>query len=125
MNRFTDRHNHRTAFFLLAVLTLLAFSCSEDEPSGCEGQDPVNFISLIAEQETIEAGGSTKITATAEGFGLEYEWTASQGFILPGEAANIVTYTASPCSIGEITITCKVTDACGNSDTKRKTIIVQ
>jgi hypothetical protein len=110
---------------LVTVCLALLFVGCKDEESGQEClENPLNFISLITEQDTIEAGGSTTIRATADGYKLSYEWTASQGFITPGSETYLVVYSASPCSIGEITITCKVTDACDNSETKRLTIVV-
>ena len=108
----------------IIILVTLFFSCENENPAGCDGHDSLNFISLVAENDTIETGGSTTITATAEGYELSFEWTAEKGFIFPGESDNIVTYTASPCSIGEITITCKATDACENSETKTLIIVV-
>ncbi len=110
---------------LITICMVVFFVGCRDEESKQECLEyPLNFISLIAEQDTIEAGGSSTITATAEGYELSYEWSASQGFIIPGSEAYQVTYSASPCSVGKITITCKVTDACDNSETIRLTIVV-
>ena len=108
----------------LVCLMILLAGCKNDE-HGLECVDhPLHFMSLVVGQDTIEVGGSTTVTANAEGYELSYEWTASQGFIIPENEASEVTYSASPCSLGEITITCKVTDACDHKETKRITILV-
>jgi len=109
---------------IIICLVIFFIGCKDDEPIQDCITNPVNFIGLTAEHDTIETGGSTIITATAEGYTLSYEWTASKGFIFPGESDNTVTYTASPCAIGEITITCKASDACDNSETKNIIIVV-
>ena len=116
--------NHITGYILIILVILSAGACDRNEPIGCGNRDPINFVSLTAEHDTIETGGSTSITATAEGYELSFEWTAEKGFIFTGESDNIVTYTASPCAIGDITITCKATDACDNSETKNIIIVV-
>jgi len=112
---------------MIMLIAVALTGCKEDDtPAGdCDGHDPLSFISLVAEDDIIEAGESTTVTATAEGYELTYEWTASTGYIFAGDSENVITYTASPCSIGDITITCEVTDACGNSETKRIIIVVQ
>ena len=110
---------------VVIFLGILFTGCKDDAPAGECSTNPLVFHSLEAAQDTIETGESTTITATAEGYELSYVWTASNGFIIPGDAENVVTYTASPCSIGEITITCQVEDGCGNSETKNIIIIVQ
>ncbi len=104
-----------------SVLSVLLVSCEKDSKTriGCI---PVNFISLEAENDTIESGSETIIEAEAEGDGLIYEWTKTLG-ILEGSGSR-VTYIATPCAIGEIEITCKVIDECDNSVTMTLIIIV-
>jgi hypothetical protein len=104
------------SFFLLSALFL---ACEKEKPENC---DPVSFLSLTAESDTIESGGETAITALAEGEGLVYEWTKTLGVI--NGSGSTVTYVATPCAMGEVDVTCKVTDICGNSESKTVTIHV-
>jgi hypothetical protein len=97
----------------LSILFALLFSCEKgsETPENCI---PINFISLEADNDTIESGSKTGIRAEAEGDGLIYEWTKTLG-IIEGSGAQ-VTYIATPCAIGEIEVTCKVIDKCNNSE---------
>jgi hypothetical protein len=104
------------SFFLLSAIFL---ACEEEKPENC---DPIKYLSLTAVNDTIESGGETAITAVAEGDGLVYEWTKTLGVI--NGSGSAVTYVATPCAIGEIDITCKVIDICGNSESKTVTIHV-
>jgi hypothetical protein len=97
----------------LSILFFFLVSCEKgsETPGNCI---PINFISLEAENDTIESGSDTDIRAEAEGEGLKYEWTKSLG-IIEGSGAQ-VTYIATPCAIGEIEVTCRVIDKCNNSE---------
>jgi hypothetical protein len=87
--------------------------------------NPINFISLTADNDTIEAGMSTNVKALAEGYKISYEWSATRGYIMPEDnKPNEIKYSASPCAVGEIIITCRVTDFCKNSKSKDVTITV-
>ena len=106
------------SFFLLSAI-FLGCEKEKDKPENC---DPINFISLTAVNDTIESGGETGITAVAEGEGLVYEWTKTLGVI--NGSGSAVTYVATPCAMGEVGITCKVIDICGNSESRTVTIHV-
>jgi len=106
------------------IFSIFYMACEKTEQSQECLDNPLEIISLTAQHDTIEAGGSTLVTAVAEGYKISYSWSASQGFLLPQEKENEVMYSASPCSIGEIIITCKVTDDCENSKTKEIKIFV-
>jgi hypothetical protein len=106
------------SFILLSEL-FLACEKEKDKPENC---DPINFISLTAVNDTIESGGETAVVALAEGEGLVYEWTKTLGVI--NGSGYTVTYVATPCAIGEVDITCKVVDLCGNSESRTVTIHV-
>ena len=102
------------------VLCTLFISCDDQErPENC---NPINFISLTAENDTIESGGETAVTAEAEGDGLVYGWTKTLG-VINGSGSSVV-YVATPCATGEVEVTCKVTDVCGNSESVTITIQV-
>ena len=104
-----------------SLLLVLLVSC-EKESKTKTGCIPINFISLEAASDTIESGTETGITAEAEGDGLTYEWTKSLG-VIEGSGSQ-VTYIATPCAIGEIEVTCKVVDECGNSESMTILILV-
>ena len=104
-----------------SVLCILFVSCEKkgESPDNC---NPINFISLEAENDTIESGANTEITAKAEGDGLKYEWTKTLGAI--DGAGPTVKYIATPCAIGEIEVTCRVVDECDNSISVSLIIVV-
>lgn len=112
----------RQLFFLI-VMTGSAFlwlQCSKEEEEQEIPPDLV-YYSLEAERDTIAPGGSTTVKASATGTKLEYYWSASLGDIV-GEGAE-VTYTASPCQVGENEITCRITNG-NQSETKTVEIVV-
>lgn len=100
------------------VLCVAACTKEEEEPMGGE----INFQSLVAEQDTIAPGETTKVKATATGDQLEYHWSASLGDIL-GSGAEVV-YAASPCQAGTNKITCKITSSSVQSESKTIDIVV-
>lgn len=104
---------------------LLLISCENNEQTQECIDNPINFISLTVENDTIEAGISTFVTAVAEGYEISYEWSATRGYITPVEGKPyVIKYSASPCAVGEITVTCKVTDYCNNSKSRDVKIMV-
>ena len=110
---------NRTLIFILIFL-LFCF-CSKKN----EELEPVQefvYQSLIAERDTIFPGEETKIKATATGSNLSYFWSATKGDIL-GFGAEVI-YASSPCHIGKNQITCKITDANNQSESKTLDIVV-
>jgi len=105
------------------VLIGITFACSKDEAGDDIPELPLVYESLIAEKNIINAGETTKITATAEGFKIEFHWSATGGDILG--SGQQVTYTACPCYIGTNQVSCTISDGYGQSETKKVTIIVQ
>ncbi len=105
----------------ISLLGALFLACDKekDKPENC---NPIYFYSLTAENDTIESGGETAVTAEAQGNGLVYEWTKTLG-VINGSGSSVV-YVATPCAIGEIEVTCKVIDVCGNSESMTLTIQV-
>ncbi|MFH1321287.1 MAG: hypothetical protein ABII90_11640 [Bacteroidota bacterium] len=111
-------------FITLSIFLFLLASCAKDENGGSEDPDqPLFFASLEAEKDTIESGGSTKISAVASGYKLTFYWSASAGDIL-GSGSEVL-YTASPCHIGKNTITCIVRDGKNVSQSKEIFIVVE
>jgi hypothetical protein len=111
----------------LIVILLLLFAwnaCSKDDTGGSDDPDqPFIYSSLTAEKDTIESGQSTKVTAVATGYKLNYYWSATAGDIL-GSGDEVV-YTASPCHAGKNKITCTVRDGNNASRTKDVEIVVK
>ncbi len=113
----------QTAFFVFGLAVLFLFSsCNEEEDPGDPSQ-PLIFNSLVAEKDTITPGESTGITATASGYKITFNWSATAGDIL-GSGAQVI-YAASPCQAGKNKITCKVKDGNDNADTKEIFIVVE
>jgi hypothetical protein len=112
--------------YITTLLLLLPFivSCSKDNNGGSDDPDkPFIFSALIAEKDTIESGESTKITATATGYKINYYWAATAGDILG--SGHEVLYTASPCQVGKNKITCTVCDGNNVSESKEIFIVVK
>lgn len=80
-----------------------------------------SFISLEAESTTIGTGQSTGITATVDGTGVSFSWSATAGDIIG--SGNQVTYIAPPCTPGSNIISCTAS-AANRSETKTITIMV-
>jgi hypothetical protein len=107
-------------FLLIVGWAWTTTSCNKDDDNG--GDLPLVFESLKAEHDTIPLGGTCKITATASGGGLVYNWSVTAGTVLG--SGKEVTYTTDPCEPGEHTITCRVEDNRGASETKTVKVFV-
>lgn len=108
---------------LIIFCILCLYNCNKDENNNGNSNEPLKFESLIPNRDTIFAGDTTKIIATATGYNLSYNWSATSGDIL-GQGAEVI-YTASPCQIGKNTIECEVKDGNENSEKKEVTIVVE
>ena len=107
-------------FFLILVLIFILYYCEKENNNTGEPDQPLVFTSLVAEKDTVEVGEQTKIVATATGYDIQYQWSASAGDIL-GSGSEVI-YAASPCHIGENTISCVIKD--GNNNSEKKEIII-
>lgn len=103
--------------FFVAVFII---SCDKTKPDDVDR--PLVFTSLTAANDTISPGGSTTVTAIADGDGIQYFWSASAGDIL-GSGATI-TYVSPPCVIGNNQVNCTVRDKANNALSKSITITV-
>ncbi len=115
------------ATFSAIILTgflICFFACDKDDNdvNNDNGDKvPLVFESLVAENDTIISGETVKITATATGKDLKYNWSANTGSILgSGHQVDLAT---TPCVPEEITVTCTVKDAYNQSDTKTVKIV--
>ena len=109
---------------IFLVFALMIISCKNDDNDNGNGDGtPLIFSELKAESDTIYAGASTTITATATGYKLTYYWSATAGdiFVL---GAGKIEYGTPPCILGVNTVTCTVKDGNNNSETKSIDIVV-
>lgn len=106
----------------LAVIFAINYACRKEETKPPVDHESLSFISLTAENHTIESGSNTTIKAVAFGYNLTYHWSASIGAIL--RSGSEVLYTCCPDFYGEVLITCTVKDGYGKSKTKTVTITV-
>lgn len=104
------------SFIFFVLLLFVILSCDKEGITVNQSKDPLDYQSLKAEMDTVKAGSTVKIKATAYGYNLEYTWYASAGDIL-GSGAQ-VNYVAAICKCGSTKITCYVQDGYGYSDTK-------
>ena len=123
-HHFTNKKDFlKTALIVIGLTVLFIFnSCNKEEDSGDPSQ-PLIFSSLTTEKDTITPGESTEITATASGYKLTFNWSATAGDIL-GSGAQVI-YAASPCHAGRNQITCMVQDGNDKSATKDIDIVVE
>jgi len=113
-------------FVLIGSLSFTFLACDPDDPEPQPNPQPVielEFISLTSDKELLYGGETATITAEARGEELVYQWTASAGSIVG--SGKTVTYSPSPCSTGENTITCKITDKYKESLSKSIIITVE
>lgn len=111
----------RPAYMILLLILCILPGCDkEKEPDNPE--EPLVFISLVAEKYNLSAGETTNIKATATGSNLIYYWSATQGDIL-GSGADII-YATSICQIGKNQITCKITNGKNQQESKTIEIVV-
>jgi len=107
---------------VLVVIFAINYACRKEETDPPGDHESLSFISLTAENDTIEAGSNTAVKAVAIGYNLTYHWSASVGAIL-GSGSQVL-YTCCPCFYGKVIITCTVKDGYDKSKTKTVTIIV-
>ncbi len=105
---------------VLSVIILFIAGCEKEQP--CQGE-PLIFTSLTVSPDTIDTGEYADVQAVASGCRLDYHWSVTKGSIL-GTGAE-VTFAASPCAIGENTITCTIKDGNDQSETKTVRIVVR
>ena len=108
---------------VLAVIFAINYGCRKEETVPLpENHKSLSFISLTAEDNTIDAGSNTAVKAVAFGYNLTYHWSTSVGAIL--KSGSEVLYTCCPDFYGEAIITCTVKDGYDNSKSKSVTITV-
>lgn len=107
---------------LSSMLALLLFAGCKKNEATTPVSTPLQYSSLAALNTTVAVNATTKITATATGEGLTYNWSASNGTIIG--SGNEITY-GTPCCAGTATVTCVVQDSGGGSESKSVTMTIQ
>ncbi|MBI5219836.1 MAG: PKD domain-containing protein [Bacteroidia bacterium] len=116
------REKTSSSFLLILYILCISFISCKKEKNNEPVTVPLNFTGLVADNDTIQPGTSTAITATATGEGLTYTWTATAGNIVG--SGNKITYASTPCMDGNYNIQCEVKDKAGSSQSKSVTIRV-
>jgi hypothetical protein len=107
---------------LMSVLMIALVSCDKKTPDDEDKDKPLVFTSVQAGRSMILAGDTTRISATASGYKLTYNWSVEKGDLL-GSGPEI-TYVATPCTVGENAVNCTVKDGNGEEMTKQVVITV-
>lgn len=111
--------NKTVCIVFFIVILAGAISCKKDTNNN--NITPLEFTELKADDDTLYAGTSTYVRATATGTDLLFQWSATAGDILGSGAT--VQYAAPPCVSGSHQITCTIKDAGNNTASKTVTII--
>lgn len=107
-------------FLLLGLLCLL--SCRKEPDPDDHSSIPLVFTSLSCGRDTIFTEDTTSLEAKASGYELIYNWSVEKGDLLG--SGNTITFVATPCTIGDNSIYCTITDGNGNEETKFVVITV-
>lgn len=103
----------------MSISLMIMTSCKKEDH---DVEKPLTFTSLIAQEDTIFPGGTTSVTALADGDEITYSWSASAGDVVG--SGSVINYVSPPCTVGNNQITCVVKDKANNSITKSITIVV-
>jgi len=113
--------------FLLSILIIgfltTIYGCKKEgsyfPTAGNNGPDTTsslfNYISLVANPDTVKVGDVINIYATATGKNLVYTWSTSHGNLF-GSGYHVESG-ADPCCVGRIRISCTISDS-AHSETK-------
>ena len=110
--------NKRSLLFII-FFAFIILSCKENDYIPESDSFLSSFESLTTEKDTLFKGQSTTITAIATGYKILFKWYATDGDILG--TGNQIIYMASPCCIGNSTITCEAT---ANNRSESKSLII-
>lgn len=106
---------------LTAALAALA-ACSKDESSPPPANAPPVIAELLVSQETVAAGGTVQLAATAadpDGDPITYSWLVPAGWTLAGDASKSQVSVTAPAGYGESAfVTLSVADGRGGGASK-------
>ena len=107
---------------LFAVMILALFSCKkENKVNNSENGGPLNFISLTVADSVLHVNVPSLFKANATGAGLTYTWSCDWGTFI-GSGANIQWVA---CHSAIIPVSCTVSDASSQSQTKTINVKVE
>jgi hypothetical protein len=113
----------RRMTYLLFLIAPFFVTCEEETEEKRDIGLTLDFISLIADKDTLVSGETTGVKATATGYELSYYWSASSG-VIHGSGSQ-VTFEAVAGNCGGSRITCQVKDGDDVYDSRTIVIIVQ
>ncbi|TAL69882.1 MAG: hypothetical protein EPN82_04495 [Bacteroidetes bacterium] len=99
-------------YILISLLVITLIGCKKEESP--TNPKTFTFVSLTASKTEIDINEFTDITATATGENLTYRWSCTEGAIFD----NGPKVQFSICHATTVRITCIVSDASGNSESK-------
>ena len=103
----------RKYFYILVLLLVITIvGCKKEE--GPTNPKTFTFVSLTASKTEIAINEVTNIIATTTGENLTYGWSCSEGAIFD-DGPNVK---FSICHSTKVRVTCTVSDASGNSESK-------
>ncbi len=110
------------SIILISCITIL-YSCKKEgsyfPTSGNNATDTTssifNYISLLADHDTVKVGDVINVYATATGKNLIYTWSTSHGNLFG--SGNHIESGADPCCVGRIRISCTISDS-AHTETK-------
>lgn len=109
-----------TTFFFLFMLILVA--CGKEDDPEDHSDIPLVFESLTCGRELIFTEDTTRLEAIATGYEIEFFWEVEKGDLLG--SGSVITYVATPCTVGENYIYCTIKDGNGNEETKHVVVTV-
>ena len=118
----------QTATILLLSMMMLVMalpSCNNDDDDNTPidtTQVALEYISLELDVDTLLLLDTTHVMANANGYNMEYYWSATMGDILG--SGKKVTYLAPNCTVGEQTISCRILNGDGDEETKTVNIMI-
>lgn len=98
-------------------------ACETEIETEPETRTKLDFQSLKADKETLVAGETTGVKATATGYELTYSWSASSG-VIHGSGSR-VTFESVAGNCGGSRVTCQVKDGHDAYDSKTIVILVE
>jgi hypothetical protein len=112
-----------TLRWILLIPALAILNCCQPEEPDPEGQDvPLIFKEVTASRTQIFTEDTTSLHAHATGYKLTFHWSVEKGDLI-GTGQDII-FVATPCTVGNNTISCTVMDGNQKSETRQVTVTV-
>lgn len=110
---------------IIVIMSSFFMSCQKEyfDETTDSPTDKINYISLIASQDSAKMYEPVIITATAQGENLKYKWQKNKGSLVL-ESGNIAKFWGCPTCLNWVTVSCTVSNAHG-SETKEVKIFIK